>query len=264
MLMYAGVKSIKEFVSSLKSISNHDPYCDRACHESGVPSHPDGWGMASIGNNEELYFRTPRPFYEYPISFPLRLAGETGIIHVRKRTTASSLIKNTHPMRIESGRDIVYIAHNGSVDRDVMNRLVPPGRRVGKMEMEHYSDTQLLSWFVGYRIGQEKRPGMKFWRSIFSDVVLKHEAAGKPYSMQLFILHLHNSNNRMKWSVIVVSAVSEKRMNEWYYYELFESEKEGGLAFFSSSIANNIGYGKPIKNMRIIRFNGSRLSRRLI
>ena len=251
--MMAYIKSdddeFRKWLASMKEATISDKFSEVL--GKGILSHSHGWGMASIGDGER-YFRTIEPFFSNGPPVMMTNAGKAGIIHARYNTsTKFSIISQTHPFRIDAGKHILYVAHNGSVEKEILNELIPKGRRLDKSGMGFHSDTQMLSWYLGYMIGRQKKTDRKFWIDALSEVIKRHEEISAEYSMQLIMLHLKQEGKKLRWSIIAVSAISEGRMKYWSYYRMFESRK-GGRYIASSSIAIPMNATKELKNKSIV------------
>jgi amidophosphoribosyltransferase len=69
-----------------------------------------------------------------------KIKGDIGIGHVRYSTTASSSLKNAHPLEI-GGIDGFCIAHNGTIDREPLFNLL---KKTGHTPPRGITDTELI------------------------------------------------------------------------------------------------------------------------
>ncbi len=88
------------------------------------PGHPDGWGIACMGEDEELYRRgaakaTADPKFEEAVNEVSRMANPPFLLlaHVR-RSPRRDQVKEafSHPFRREVGGRPVFFAHDGGIE----------------------------------------------------------------------------------------------------------------------------------------------------
>lgn len=88
------------------------------------PGHPDGWGIACVGEGEEVYRRgakkaTADPAYEDAVKAVSRMANPPFLLvaHVR-RSPRRDQVKEafSHPFRREVGGRPVFFAHDGGIE----------------------------------------------------------------------------------------------------------------------------------------------------
>jgi|GEM_PF-1371591 len=100
-------------------------YKDFGCPQANPkPAHPDGWGIACVGAEGEVYARSPRKAAEdSAYEDALRRIGATVIppvvllAHVRRASVRDSIREQfCHPFRRELDGRVVYFAHNGSIE----------------------------------------------------------------------------------------------------------------------------------------------------
>ena len=95
----------------------------------------DGWGITAYRKkNLVLYFREPTPIWERPsIHFP---KANMTIVHVRKASEGSIKFLNSHPfVRIFEGKCWSF-CHNGSVNKDLLQKDLDQAEPVGETDSE--------------------------------------------------------------------------------------------------------------------------------
>src|SRR5262249_28104228 len=89
-----------------------------ARHGGGEGPERDGWGIAYYQDNDVRLIKDAAPAYESPwVGFVagLALRSKLVIAHIRRATSGTIALRNTHPFTRElSGRMHVF-AHNGAV-----------------------------------------------------------------------------------------------------------------------------------------------------
>lgn len=100
-------------------------YKDFGCPQANPkPGHPDGWGIACVGVEGEVYARGPRkatedPGYEEAVR---RISGTCTpplllLAHVRRASLRDTIQERyCQPFRRELDGRLVFFAHNGSID----------------------------------------------------------------------------------------------------------------------------------------------------
>ena len=98
-------------------------------------SNPDGWGAVFYENNDAFVFREPGPASNSTLANFLAKSGiESHLVlsHIRKATTGSVVLRNTHPFMREFNGRMHSFAFNGNVpgvfDLGLeSNRFIPVG-----------------------------------------------------------------------------------------------------------------------------------------
>jgi predicted glutamine amidotransferase len=124
------------------------------------PGHPDGWGIACVGEAGEFYARgagkaSVDPKYEDAVrrlgracTPPLLL-----LAHVRRASVRDSIQEQfAHPFRREVDGRVVFFGHNGEIDGF--------GLRAGRIDTQEIMDRFLAA------LGAEQRPLPEFKQAI--------------------------------------------------------------------------------------------------
>ena len=136
-------------------------YRDFGCPQPNPKEgHPDGWGLACVGADGEVYARSPRkatddPKYEEAVRRIVRECSPPAflIAHVRYASTRDSIQEAfCHPFRREVDGHTVFFAHNGEIDGY--------GFRDGRI------DTQLIFDRFLDKLGTAVRPLPEFKQAI--------------------------------------------------------------------------------------------------
>jgi len=107
-----------------------------ARHGGGDGPEKDGWGIAYFEDGDVRLIKDAAPAYSSPwIGFVegLSLRSTLVLAHIRRATSGSVSLRNTHPFMRELGGKPHVFAHNGSVpgvissERFVLGRYLPTG-----------------------------------------------------------------------------------------------------------------------------------------
>jgi predicted glutamine amidotransferase len=123
---------------ALKLAARHDPYMP-----SEKKQHGDGWGFAAASRAGFMHYKSGIPAWEDPTAVPLR---EVVLAHARAASPGEPLgPAHAHPYMVYTpdGR-ILFVAHNGSVDKKAM------AAEVG-VDPSLYTDSYVLALFLARR-----------------------------------------------------------------------------------------------------------------
>lgn len=118
--MFAYVGDSREdllsLVTALRSSAQRDTVGEKAMPK--LTCHPDGWGYVISSAAGISYYRSDKPMYEEePIVPPIR--GKVyAIFHARKGLDGTAVKRKfSHPFLAQDDASMVFLAHNGSVDK---------------------------------------------------------------------------------------------------------------------------------------------------
>ena len=121
MLAYHGSNKaeLERLVKCLIRAANKDPL------RNGV-KHGDGWGIVAVDSDGIVYYRSGNPIYtEVNVLTSLldELKGEFKVIVHARLASDKSLVSSyySHPYMDYNDKLIIYLAHNGSVDKDKLS-----------------------------------------------------------------------------------------------------------------------------------------------
>ena len=88
------------------------------------PGHPDGWGIACVGESEEVYRRgavkaTAAPAFDEAARAVARMANPPFVLlaHLRRSPRRDEIrIDFSHPFRRETGDRVTFFAHDGAIE----------------------------------------------------------------------------------------------------------------------------------------------------
>jgi predicted glutamine amidotransferase len=211
MFGYAGRSEadVRELLSGLKRACAHDPTLPGIA--PGCLRHSHGWGYAIHAANGLFHYRTATSIYEDDAPLP-RLAGEIRAIFHGRFASDPGLAGPifSHPFVASSDREIVFLAHNGSVKADHL-----PARKV---------DTEwALEQIIQAGGIEQALPKLKeHTESALNLLVLSIDrSSGAPATLRA--LNYFTSRERAKVD----------------YYQMYLGAMPGGRAFVSSTIKND-------------------------
>ncbi|MFP3260909.1 MAG: class II glutamine amidotransferase [Sulfolobus sp.] len=121
MLAYHGNNKaeLERLVGCLIRAANKDPL------RNGV-KHGDGWGIVAIDSEGIIYYRSKNPIYTEAnllTSLIGKLKGEFKVIIHARQASDKSLVSSyySHPYMDYNDKFIIYLAHNGSIDKDKLS-----------------------------------------------------------------------------------------------------------------------------------------------
>ncbi|MEM3186413.1 MAG: class II glutamine amidotransferase [Conexivisphaerales archaeon] len=210
----ADTETAKGFLDALISASRNDPF-------NNGKSHADGWGAALCFKDEYFTVRSSQPiFSDSNASSLLRPAKErvTGIFHARKAAKGepAGAPFDSHPFAVSIGEDIVYLAHNGHIDKRKLQSEV--GLDVSKM-----NDSEVFAHFVA-------RQAQDFEEALQTGIEMVHEYHALYSALNLVVLRIEREGGL---HVYYYNDFKEKEL----YYRLFLYNSNGQKAVMSSSVA---------------------------
>jgi predicted glutamine amidotransferase len=203
----------------LKCACENDPALEGLF--AGCSRHGHGWGYAIHADNGLFHYRTASSIYEDDTPLP-RMEGEIRAIFHGRFASDPTLSGHIfcHPFVAATDREVLFLAHNGSVNPDQL-----PARKV---------DTEWALEKIVQAGGLEQAlPGLKErTRSALNLLLLSVDrSAGTPATLRC------------------LNYFKSKEQASLDYYEMFMAGMPGGLAFVSSTFKN---YSKKVKGFDLV------------
>ena len=123
MFAYVGEsrEDLEMLVGSLRASARNDTVAARVPFK--LSCHPDGWGYVVSSEAGLAYYRSDRPIYEGQPVVPETDGRIHAIFHARKALDGTPVQKRfSHPFMEQTQSDLVFLAHNGSVDKGRLER----------------------------------------------------------------------------------------------------------------------------------------------
>src|ERR1700722_20328504 len=119
MFGYAGKSEsdVRSLHSGLKRACADDPFLPGIA--AGCSRHSHGWGYVIHADNGLFHYRSAKSIYEDDAPLP-KLEGEIRAIFHGRFASDASLMGHIfcHPFVASTDRDVIFLAHNGSVKPD--------------------------------------------------------------------------------------------------------------------------------------------------
>jgi len=211
MFGYAGQSEadVRELFSGLKRACADDPSLKSIAE--GCSRHSHGWGYVIHAANGLFHYRTTTSIYDDPTRLP-PLKGEIRAIFHGRFASDPSLAGPifSHPFAASSDREILFLAHNGSVNPD---RL--PARKV---------DSEWVLEQIIQSGGLEKALAK-----------LKEHTAS---ALNLLVLSIDRTNGTPA-TLRGLNYFTSEEPPKVAYYQMYLGAMPGGRAFVSSTIKND-------------------------
>jgi predicted glutamine amidotransferase len=211
MFGYAGRSEadVEELLSGLKRACSNDPTLSGIAE--GCSRHSHGWGYVIQAANGLFHYRTATSIYDDATPLP-PLIGEIRAIFHGRFASDPSLAGHifSHPFVASSDREILFLAHNGSVKPDDL-----PARKV---------DTEwALEQIIQAGGLDEALPKLK-----------EHTLS----ALNLLVLSVDRSNGTPA-TLRGLNYFKSKEPPKVAYYQMYLGTMPGGRAFISSTIKND-------------------------
>lgn len=135
---YSGDSAFAELImKALSDAAKKDVFYDNK-------THSDGWGMAIISGNQEMYVRKSEPIFKNDFSF-VSSSNDKILMLAHARLASETEQKrgwiDSHPFRIFNEEETFYIEHNGYVDK---NRLASKFN----INIKNLTDTETFAYLL--------------------------------------------------------------------------------------------------------------------
>ncbi len=211
MFGYAGKSEadVRELHSGLKRACADDPTLSGIAE--GCSRHSHGWGYAIHAANGLFHYRTTTSIYDDPTPLP-PLEGEIRAIFHGRFASNPSLAGHifSHPFLATSNREILFLAHNGSVNPD----RLPPRNVDSEWVLEQIIHSGGL---------EEALPKLK-----------EHTAS----ALNLLVLSIDRSSGTPA-TLRGLNYFTSQEPPKVAYYQMYLGTMPGGQAFVSSTIKND-------------------------
>ncbi len=247
----------KKWISSWINASLKDPLLKVIVPSLDVMNcrHDDGWGVvsASFDVDERLlvdvrHVRTVKPLslqdennidsFVIPQTVPGRnQLIQANVFHSRKASPNTPVtVMQNHPIPIHvlNEQNLLFLSHNGSVDRGIINESLPSSLRLTtERSLKRHSDTEMLSWLIkSWCLEHQDELEHLPWKSFFRYLIDQHEDRGKSFSLMVHLLQLSPAT----MNFVLVSAMSEDKRSQMSYYQQYHVSHGDMHVFCSSTV----------------------------
>jgi len=203
-------EEFRRLFSCLRGVAENDPLNRKE------PSHKDGWGYVAVSSERLQLYKTAKPIFkddEVP-----KVRGYSLVVVHARQTSFEALVsaRHSHPYHYTTVKGDFFFAHNGSVDREALAKVL----RV--RDPEAYVDSELAGLLIaqkGLRKGYE--------------ILAKHMRS----SLDSLVVHLSPKKvaTLYYYGAFDVERVKSKGLPE-DYYQLYYVKGRGFEAVLSSSL----------------------------
>jgi glutamine amidotransferase len=214
--MFAYVGSSHEDINQLYEELKKAAECDNT-RSTGITKHSDGWGFVIFTGMKLLHYRTHIPIFKDKFKLP-EINGKTyAIFHARGASPISPKGSPlfSHPFVATNNWQMVFLAHNGSMKKEVMQEL---------------QQNSIDSEFALNKIIENGN-----LNSAIKELKEKTETA-----LNLLVLTFDKKEYNPKLEYFNYW----KKENEDAFYQMYKKEFKHGKAVFSSTMNQKIK-GKP-------------------
>ncbi|MBD6955665.1 MAG: hypothetical protein ACP5G5_04305 [Thermoplasmata archaeon] len=182
-------------------------------------SHNSGWGIAILSENEEIYWRSSIPIYEYIMPLNIFPERSYAMFHARLASTGEPIngANDSHPYRVQ-GEETIYIAHNGHVKKEILGKEF-------NIEFRNKTDTEVLAFILSIMDGDS-------YTRIRKMIDTVHDLGANE---TLNLMFLVNSRSSLRGYYYSEFSTREK------YLTLFKYLEGDNRAVVSSTIAYYLG-----------------------
>jgi len=204
-----------ELVKSLKKAARNDRF-------NNFKSHADGWGGIIMDENKEILIKSIKPIYDENLDLFSTSSFIYGLLHARKAAPNEPLIGpiDSHPFIIHSDNEIVYIAHNGWINKKVIGEKF-------NINYNLKNDSEVFAHLIEKFDGNIKERIMKA-------IEFTNEFALLGALNLLCIISGYDNKKNLCY-------YSKSKENN-IYYKLFKYEKNKNFAVMSSTVAFEMGF----------------------
>ena len=204
-----------ELIKSLKKAAKNDIF-------NNFTSHKDGWGGIILDEKKELLIKSTIPIYNENVESLFVYSNIYGLFHARFAAPKEPIIGpiDSHPFIIHGDNEIVYIAHNGWINKKIIGEEF-------KINYEFKNDTEVFAQLIEKFDGNIKE-------RIIKAIKFTNEHALLGALNLLCIISKYDNKKE-------ICYYSKSKEND-IYIRLFKYEKNGNFAVMSSSVAFEMGF----------------------
>ncbi|MEM0120213.1 MAG: class II glutamine amidotransferase [Thermoprotei archaeon] len=190
-------------------------------------SHADGWGGVWVSRSKLSYFRSGEPIFSSVDArgfFDTTVGCMVGLSHARNAAPNEPVrgAYDSHPFSAHLGEDLVFVAHNGWIDK---HKLGLEGVDVSKL-----NDTEAFCLLL-----EEQYVG-GFERTVEAALSRVYEVGANIGALNLLFLRIPRGGEA---ELYYYSDYSEDKESYYRLYEL--AQNGGGYAVMSSTVAYMAG-----------------------
>ena len=225
MLAYVGKDKgkLKKLAQCMILSAKEDPIT----HES----HKDGWGIVAYDGEKMIYYRSVNPiFNESEVLFNLinLLNSESKVIIHARLASDKKLVSSylSHPYMESNENFIIYVAHNGVVDKEELGKVLNIDSRL-------MVDSELIGKYVSIHGIEKVKDLQTYTKSALNLFILKIDRESK--EAHLYYYNYYN-----------VNYLRKKGVPEEYYY-LYRGEDyvfSSSLAYSGCEKGNKVEFGE--------------------
>jgi len=216
----------------------------------GFSSHNDGWGYALEyfhGEVKLAIYKTKRPVWEDEEMWPLFAEPPiVGFVHTRKASKNTPINTfSAHPFVVmASDGSLIAVSQNGGISKRAVEFL-----RKTDIKPDDVSDTLIFAKLLEESYGEAGGdPPERIGRALVRLACRLGDAGYAGGCMNTMVLHVHPRST----SLAVLRFIKRKRDDRLRYCELYSAEGRWGRAYFSSTLAEKLGMGKPFGRDRVV------------
>ncbi len=258
-------KLYEDWLTSWRKSAQNDPHLKIVVPQEylslpGALEHNHGWGVVAMGAGLQeskgldfevknlSFYKTLTSLSETPhvemvqvVNTPSFLSAPQQVLlaHVRKASPSMPVThEQVHPMLIlkdSANSDYLFLAHNGGVNKTIINNMLEPGYKLSEEQFNTVSDTQLLSVLVKQELDRQASRDDLFntlWVPLIRRIRKEHEEQDKNYSMMIYLLH----RNQSKLEYTIINDYRDTISYKQPYYQLYLVRKENAVVVCSSTV----------------------------
>lgn len=222
MFAYVGSShnDLERLYDALKESASHDQ--NMTFIDEKGRKHSDGWGCVVLTGNKLYHYRTITPIYEDDFVVPNAEGKIYAVFHARRASAGSATGSSifSHPLTAMTDKQIIFLAHNGS-----LKGPVPPNSVDSELVLKKLAEKGSLTASMGELDGMMDT------------------------ALNLFVLSIDRAARRARLECLNYWRRDPARD---LYYSLYTSEMHGGRAVYSSTLEGKRGLkGHPCERGKV-------------
>lgn len=190
-------------------------------------SHDSGWGGVWYSEKDQNYYRTTAAIFN-DSSAPKFFSGAerlAGISHARLAASGEPIrgAFDSHPFSTHVGDKLVYISHNGHIDKYKIADLA------GVENPREVNDTEVFTFLL------ERVRGATVMERIQSAIDRVHELDAMKGALNLMILSVGRSRGDVE--IYYYHDFPDQDSDKELYYSFYVARQDGSAAVMSSTVA---------------------------
>jgi predicted glutamine amidotransferase len=191
-------------------------------------SHDSGWGGVWYSEREEKYYRTTTPIFEDPKSAQFFDQNDpiVGLSHARLKAEGEPVRGpyDSHPFEAHFGEELVYLSHNGHIDKYKL------AERVGVADASKLNDSEVFAFLL------EKTEGKSTMERLENAIEFVRKIGAMEGALNLMVMSMiRGGKKKIYYHCDYLNETKE------LYYSLYTFSENGDLAVMSSTVAYKLG-----------------------